>query len=79
MIPQLGKAPGEEKGNPLQYSGLENSMDCIVPGVTKSLTQVSDFHFHSTTLAFVHPFSSVWHGLCKTIKHLIPHLHGLKK
>ena len=29
-IPGLGRAPGEGKGCPLQYSGLENSMDCIV-------------------------------------------------
>ena len=29
-------APGEGKGYPLQYSGLENSMDCIVPKVAKS-------------------------------------------
>ena len=35
------------KGHPLQYPGLENSMDCIVCGVTKSRTQLSDFHFHS--------------------------------
>ena len=36
-----------EKGKAtLQYSGLENSMDCIVHGVTKSQTQLSDFHFH---------------------------------
>ena len=35
-IPGLGKSPREEKGNPLQYSGLENSMDCIVHGVAKS-------------------------------------------
>ena len=34
------------KACPLQYSGLENSMDCIVHGVIKSLTQLSDFHFH---------------------------------
>ena len=35
-----------EKGNsPLQYSGLENSMDCIVYGVAKHRTQLSDFHF----------------------------------
>ena len=33
------------KGYPLQYSGLENSMDCIVHGVSKSQTQLSDFHF----------------------------------
>ena len=30
LIPGLGRSPGEGKGNPLQYSGLENSMDCIV-------------------------------------------------
>ena len=28
-IPGLGRSPGEEKGYPLQYSGWENSMDCI--------------------------------------------------
>ena len=32
LIPGLGKSPGEEKGYQLQYSGLENSMDCIVHG-----------------------------------------------
>ena len=37
-IPGLGTSPGEGKGNPLQYSGLENSMDCIVHRVTKSQT-----------------------------------------
>ena len=36
--PWVGKIPGEEKGYPLQYSGLENSMDCIVDGVAKSRT-----------------------------------------
>ena len=46
-IPGLGRSPGEGKGYPLQYSGLENSMDCIVHGVTKSWTQLSDFHFTS--------------------------------
>ena len=45
MIPELGRSPGGGHGNPLQYSGLENSMDCIVHGVTKSWTQLSDFHF----------------------------------
>ena len=44
-IPGLGRSPGEGEGYPLQYSGLENSMDCIVHGVTKSLTRLSDFHF----------------------------------
>ena len=37
-IPGLGRAPGEEKGYPLQYSGLENSRDCTVYWVTKSET-----------------------------------------
>ena len=32
-IPELERSPGEGKGYPLQYSGLENSMDCIVHGV----------------------------------------------
>ena len=41
--PGLGRSPGEGKGNPLQYSGLENLMDggacwTTVHGVTKSLT-----------------------------------------
>ena len=35
-IPGLGRPPGEGNGYLLQYSGLENSMDCIVHGVTKS-------------------------------------------
>ena len=38
LIPGLGRSPGEGKGYLLQYSGLENSMDCIVHGVTKSRT-----------------------------------------
>ena len=36
---------GEGKGYPLQYSGLESSMDSIVHGVTKSQTRMSDLHF----------------------------------
>ena len=44
-ILRLGRSPGEGKGYPLQYSGLENSMNCIVHGVTKSQTQLSNFHF----------------------------------
>ena len=35
-IPGLKRSPGEGKGYPLQYSGLENSIDCIVHGVAKS-------------------------------------------
>ena len=38
-IPELGRSPGEGNGYPLQYSGLVNSMDCIVHGVTYSRTE----------------------------------------
>ena len=41
----LRRLPGEEDNYPLQYSGLENSMDYIVCGVTKSQTGLSDIHF----------------------------------
>ena len=37
-IPGLRRSPAQEKGYPLQYSGLENSMDCIVHGVSNSRT-----------------------------------------
>ena len=37
-------SPGEGKGYPLQYSGLEGSMD-IVLGVSKSWARLNDFHF----------------------------------
>ena len=43
-IPGLGRSPEEGNGYPLQYSGLENSRDCIVHGVAKSQTQLSNFH-----------------------------------
>ena len=39
-------SPGEGKGCPFQYSGLENVMDCIVHGVSKSRTRLIDFDFH---------------------------------
>ena len=45
LIPGLGRSPVEGKGYPLQYSGLENSMDCISMG-SQSQTRLSDFHFH---------------------------------
>ena len=42
-ISGLGRSPGKGKGYPLQYSGLENSVDCTVHGVAKSWTLLSDF------------------------------------
>ena len=41
-IPGLGRSPGEGKGYPLQYCVLENSMNCMVHGVAKSRTQLSN-------------------------------------
>ena len=50
LIPGLGRSPGKESGNPLQYSCLENLMDGgawqgTVQGVAQSRTQVNDFIF----------------------------------
>ena len=43
-VPGSGRSPGERNGYPLQYSVLENSMYCIVHGVAKSQTRLSEFH-----------------------------------
>ena len=53
-IPGSGRSAGEGKSYPLQYSGLENSMDCTVYGVAKSRTQPSDFHF------WINPVMQCW-------------------
>ena len=55
LILGLERSLGEGNSYPLQYSGLENSMDLVVHGVAKSPTRLSDFHF---------PF------LCHTEEHL---------
>ena len=44
-IPGLGRSRGEGNSYPLQYSCLENSMDCVVHGVTES-DMTRGFHFH---------------------------------
>ena len=59
--PWMGRSPGERNGKPLQYSCLENSMDrgawqVTVHGVAKSLTKLSNFHFH-TILSHSYIFS----------------------
>ena len=48
LIPGVGISPVEGKVYPIQYSGLENSMDYIAHGVAKSWTRLSDFHFTSS-------------------------------
>ena len=54
LIPGLGRSPEQGKAYPLQYSGQENSMDytdCIVRGVAKSGTQLSNFRVHDQLYA----------------------------
>ena len=46
LIPGLRRPPGEGKDHPLRHSGLDSSLDCIVHGVARNGTQLSDFHFH---------------------------------
>ena len=53
-IPGLGRSPGEGKDYPLEYSGLENSMDYKVHGVADNWTQLSDFHFTSLQYFILH-------------------------
>ena len=47
-IPGWERSPGEGNGCPLQYPSLEKSMNCIVHGVAKSRTRLSDLHFTLT-------------------------------
>ena len=49
-IPGLGRSPGEGKGYALQYSGLENSMNCIVHGGRKELDPTEPLLLHSELL-----------------------------
>ena len=58
-IPGLGRSPEEGKRYPLQYSGLDNSMGCVVHGVTKSQTRLSDFHFYHLIRRVGDPYNDV--------------------
>ena len=68
--PGLRRSPREGNSYPLQYSCLENSMDCIIHGVTKSWTWLSNFHFHSVyklnkVKSHVQLFGSPWTASCQ--------------
>ena len=54
-VPGLGRFRGKGISYPFQYSGLENSMDCIVHGVTKHWTWLSRFHSHFTLIWLLEP------------------------
>ena len=56
-IPALGRSPGEGNGYSLQYSGLENFMNCIVHWVTKSRT--------GQQLSHVQLFVMLWTVACQ--------------
>ena len=62
-IPGLGRSPGEGKGYPLQYSGLENSIGCIVHGIAKSQTRLSNFQFLSNRVYII-----IWFGYIRSLK-----------
>ena len=64
-IPRLGRCLGKRNSYPLQYSGLEKSMDCIVHEVTKSQTRLSDFHFHFILSCNSQPFPNTSSTHCK--------------
>ena len=75
LIPGLGRFLGEGKGYPLQYSGLENSMDWTVHWKACQ-TWLSDFHFHRTvdTFAFrCYPIRRKGLG----VRSFIPHTRAL--
>ena len=50
LIPGLERSPGEGKGYPLQYSGLENSMDYIAHGVQRAGHDWATFTLNFETL-----------------------------
>ena len=91
MIPRLGRSPGGGHGNPLQYSGLENPTDtgarqATVHGVSKSQTQMNDFHFisemHAVLFDIVFGFFSLirktyCHNFCFPYCILVVLLHTL--
>ena len=63
-IPGLGRSPGEGNSYPLQYSGLQHYMDegawqATGPGVAKSWTRLSDFHFQWSVTRKMHISSEI--------------------
>ena len=75
-VPGSGRFPGEGKGYPLQYSDMQNSMDSIVHGVSKSQTRLSNFHFKmSLYILYDSPFSNM--SFANIFSHLWRLCHSL--
>ena len=63
LIPRLGRYPGEGNGYLLRYSGLENSLDSLAHGATRSLKLLSNFHFSLWTffgIALLWDWNEIW-------------------
>ena len=86
-IPGLGRSPGE--GNPLQYSGLENSMDCVVHKVAKlDMTEQLSLDIYPGVELLDHLIAQFFsflrnlhaHSCCSVAKlYLTLQLHGLQR
>ena len=61
LIPGLGRYPGEGKGYPLQYFGMENSINCLVYGAAKSRTRLSNLHFTSLNFTSARQYTFSWY------------------
>ena len=77
----LERSPGEGKGYPIQHSGLENTMDCTVHGITKSWTRLR-LSLSLLLLCGLDLACQPWRGLCGSVGHcpqtvLGPHLTHL--
>ena len=72
-IPGLGRSPGGGNGYPLPYSGLENPVDFIDPGVAKSWTRLCSFQFSTKTMSSLRTCGCV-HQLC-FMKHWVKSRH----
>ena len=80
-VQSLGWEDPLEKGkathsNILQYSGMENSMDCIVHGVAKSRTQLSNFHFTSLHFICIYVYVYGYNIINGMINFLVLHFHS---
>ena len=64
LIPRLGRSPGEGKGYPIQYSGLENSMDCPWGHKEPDTTERFSLHFQNINMDS--------HWKCKSLLPLFP-------